>query len=61
MSLKISRNIDPIENEIGEDKFVLDLTVEPKKTFFLSTCNENSYKPLHFLKRVSILNFPNLS
>ena len=26
MSLKISRNIDPIENEIGEDKFVLDLS-----------------------------------
>ena len=26
MSLKISRNIDRIENEIGEDKFVLDLS-----------------------------------
>ena len=26
MSLKISRNIDPIENEIGKDKFVLDLS-----------------------------------
>ena len=26
MSLKISRNIDPIEKEIGDDKFVLDLS-----------------------------------
>ena len=26
MTLKISRNIDPIEKEIGDDKFVLDLS-----------------------------------
>ncbi len=34
MSLKISRNIDPIENEIGEDKFVLDLSDYSCKIFY---------------------------
>ena len=63
MSLKISRNIDPIENEIGEDKFVLDLSdhiiyvksfIDPDDCKEIISCLDN--KDLDkFLENINII------